>query len=202
MSCHTFVLTVELVLKQLQVRCLDLFIVSFPGISYDRTLICDDAFLGKTSDASQVEDLESIVATWQSIESLKDRGLVSKIGVSEFNKAKLQEFLPRTKIQPSIDQINLQDICLIPRPFIEYTSQQRIEVLTHVDCSNILPTGTLRDLLGKGEKGAGIILDPQDSGSGLKGDIQPQWVIKYTAIVRDRGVIEDKGYFAMAELDG
>lgn len=35
---------------------------------------------------------------------------------------------------------------------------------------------------------------------GLRGDIEPQWVVKYTAVVRDRGVIENKGYFAMAEI--
>ena len=39
-----------------------------------------------------------------------------------------------------------------------------------------------------------------EGGEGIKGDIKPQWVIKYTAVVHDRGVIEDKGYFAMAEV--
>jgi glutamate--cysteine ligase regulatory subunit len=38
-------------------------------------------------------------------------------------------------------------------------------------------------------------------GEGLKGDVEPQWVIKYTAVVRDRGVVENKGYFAGAELN-
>jgi glutamate--cysteine ligase regulatory subunit len=34
----------------------------------------------------------------------------------------------------------------------------------------------------------------------MKGDLTPEWVVKYTAVVRDRGVIENKGYFAAAEL--
>ena len=35
---------------------------------------------------------------------------------------------------------------------------------------------------------------------GLRGDVEPQWVVKYTAVVKDRGVVESKGYFAVAEL--
>jgi glutamate--cysteine ligase regulatory subunit len=34
----------------------------------------------------------------------------------------------------------------------------------------------------------------------LQGEIEPQWVVKYTAVVKDRGVIENKGYFALAEV--
>jgi glutamate--cysteine ligase regulatory subunit len=30
--------------------------------------------------------------------------------------------------------------------------------------------------------------------------VEPQWVVKYTAVVKDRGVVENKGYFAVAEL--
>ena len=77
--------------------------------------------------------------------------------------------------------------------------------MTHSDCTNILPRGTLRELLGPGEKGVGVLAggagDAGKGGAGLKGDIEPQWVIKYTAVVKNRGVVENKGYFAVAELN-
>ena len=126
----------------------------------------------------------------------------TKIAETEFCEEKLQKFLPQTHIRPTVDQINLKDICLAPKALLDYTKQESIEVWTHSDCTNILPSGTLRELLGTGSNGAGLILGPNDTGEGLRGDIRPQWVIKYTAIVSDRGVIEDKGYFAMAEIDG
>ncbi len=76
----------------------------------------------------------------------------------------------------------------------------------HTDCTDVLPEGTLRDLLGPGLQGAGVLadthMDHEDQADGLRGNLVPQWVVKYTAVVRDRGVIENKGYFAGAELVG
>ena len=85
-------------------------------------------------------------------------------------------------------------------------------MLTHNDCTDILPLGTTRELLGRGERGAGILAERKEGvvngnmdgkgsaeGWGLEGDIEPQWVIKYTAVVKNRGVIENKGYFAVAQ---
>ena len=82
--------------------------------------------------------------------------------------------------------------------------RRRVEVTTSF--FYILPQGTLRELLGPGIRGAGILAsesggdDEEYEGGLLKGEIIPEWVIKYTAVVRDRGVIENKGYFAGAEL--
>jgi glutamate--cysteine ligase regulatory subunit len=63
----------------------------------------------------------------------------------------------------------------------------------------VLPRGTLREILGDGEKGVGVLKEG-DARDGLRGDVEPQWVVKYTAVVKDRGVVESKGYFAVAEL--
>ena len=192
---------VNLVLKQLHMPSLDLLIVSFPGISFDKSNDCQDAVMGKTVDIAESEDMDIIVKSWQSIERLKEQGLALRIGIAEFGNERLQSFLPKTRIRPSVDQISTTDICLVPTSLLEYARQEKIDVLTHSDCTNILPSGTLRELLGTSGKGAGLILGPDETGTGLKGDIKPHWVIKYTAVVRDRGVIEDKGYFAMAEID-
>jgi glutamate--cysteine ligase regulatory subunit len=68
----------------------------------------------------------------------------------------------------------------------------------------MLSCGTTRELLGPREKGASILAARSDASDeeqpGLKGDIEPHWVIKYTAAVKNRGVIENKGYFAVAQL--
>jgi glutamate--cysteine ligase regulatory subunit len=44
------------------------------------------------------------------------------------------------------------------------------------------------------------VLASEHNKDGLQGDVAPQWVVKYTAVVKDRGVVENKGYFAVAEL--
>ena len=96
----------------------------------------------------------------------------------------------------------------LPPPLVLLAKKEGIELLTHRDCTDILPEGTLRELLGTGLQGAGVLAEKEggegeEPGCGeerLRGELVPQWVVKYTAVVKDRGVIENKGYFAGAEL--
>lgn len=88
----------------------------------------------------------------------------------------------------------------MPKSLILYAKQEQIQLLTHNDCNDILPVGTTRELLGPGEKGAGILASAPEAEDGIQGDVEPQWVVKYTAVVKDRGVVENKGYFALADV--
>lgn len=188
---------IDLVLKELHVQSIDLLIVSFPGVSFD----ADDDGEEDTSNSENESELQSMVQTWQTLECLHERGTISQIGLAEFDSQRLARFLPHVKVRPSVDQINVKDCCVVPKSLILYAKQENIELLTHNDCTDILPKGTTRDLLSRGEKGAGILaVTPEADGGGLKGPIEPQWVVKYTAVVKDRGVIENKGYFALAEV--
>lgn len=193
---------IDLVLRELHMPSIDLLIVSFPGISFD----ADDEDEEEEEPQwnqdgeGEGEDLSATVETWKALEELHSRGTVKQIGLSEFGSERLEKFLPRTKVRPSVDQINVRDCCVVPKSLILYAKQEKIELLTHNDCTNILPSGTVRELLGTGEKGAGVLAGPEESSTGLQGEVEPQWVVKYTAVVRDRGVIENKGYFAMAEV--
>ena len=187
---------VDLVLKGLHMPSIDLLIVSFPGITFESANECpDDA----TGDANT--DMHTIVETWRCLERLRSRGLVLRIGVAEFGQQRLQEFLPWVTVRPAVDQINIPDVCLVPKDLVAYAESENIKLFTHSDCTNILPRGTIRNLLGP--SGAGLFAESVNTDMdphGLEGDIQPQWVIKYTAVVQNRGVIENKGYFAMAQL--
>ncbi|KAK2786721.1 hypothetical protein FQN52_007729 [Onygenales sp. PD_12] len=203
---------VDLVLKELHVSSIDLLIVSFPGISFD----ADESDEEEEEEAEQEvinggnaehqhqqqqSEMDSIIQTWRTLECLQEQGMIRQLGLAEFDSERLAKFLPHTKIRPSVDQINVKDCCVVPKSLIVFAKGENIELLTHNDCTDILPRGTTRDLLSKGEKGAGILAVSADAeDGGLKGDIEPQWVVKYTAVVKDRGVIENKGYFALAEV--
>jgi glutamate--cysteine ligase regulatory subunit len=196
-------------LKELGSKSIDLLIVSFPGMAFDAD--DEDSDLEDPPSAPQStsegcddtevppEDIESMAATWKTLEKLHSEGLVSKLGIAEFGVARLEKFLEHTTVKPSVNQINVRDCCVVPKPLILYAKQQQIELLTHNDCTNILPRGTLRQILGSEENGSGILASESNK-DGLKGDVTPQWVVKYTAVVKDRGVVENKGYFAAAEL--
>ena len=186
---------IDLVLEELHISSIDLLIVSFPGITFEPTSECPDDAAGHGSTS-----MDTIAETWECLEGLQSRGLVERIGIAEFGQQRLQEFISRITVRPAVDQINVRDVCLVPKELVAYSKTQNIDLFTHSDCTNILPQGTIRKLLGS--SGAGIFADSDENpkSSKLKGDIQPQWVIKYTAVVQNRGVIENKGYFAMAEL--
>ena len=188
---------IDCVLRDLRMPSLDLLIVSFPGVTFD----ADDEDEGNTEDADGAEEArhsDEMIRAWRVLEELHDQGKVRQLGLAEFSKARLREFLPQTRIRPSVDQINVRDCCVVPKSLILYSKAEEIELLTHNDCTNILPKGTTRELLGPGEKGANVLTE--ENRYGLDGDIEPQWVVKYTAVVRDRGVIEYKGYTAMATI--
>ncbi|KAM7199530.1 putative glutamate-cysteine ligase [Naviculisporaceae sp. PSN 640] len=186
----------DLVRKELQVLEVDLLVVSFPGMSFDG----DCSWEADRQNAHQGNDEEEL-ATWPAIENLQRDGLVKKLGIAEFGSEKLARFLKKVEVRPTVNQINIKNCCDVPPPLIKLAKEEGIELLVHSDTTDILSKGTLRELLGQGLQGAGILADPEsDSSPGLKGDLIPQWVVKYTAVVRDRGVIENKGYFASAGL--
>jgi len=168
---------VRLVCEELGASNLDLLIISFPSISFD----ADD------SDPSDPAEVAEWVEAYRTLESLHDAGTITRLGISEFDTTRLSQFLPLTRIKPSVNQINVRDCCVVPKPLIIYAKQEGIELLTHNECTDILPAKTLRGVVEE----FGILDDR---------NLVPQWVVKYTAIIRSRGVIENKGYMAMAEL--
>lgn len=195
---------INLVLKELHISSIDLLIVSYPGIAFDADDEEEqpDAEAPNSEDAlradAHAESIEAMIETWKCLEQFHDEGVIGRLGVSEFGTQRLSRFLKKARIRPSVNQINVRDCCVVPKPLIVYAKQEKIELLTHSDCTNILPRETMVELLGHGEGGAGV-LGGNAEGS-LQGDAEPQWVIKYTAVVKDRGVIENKGYFAAVEI--
>ena len=184
-----------LVRRELGIEAIDLLIISFPGVSFEGN--CE--WEADKRNAQQ-GDIESEIATWRVLEDLHSQGLARRLGVAEFGSEKLGAFIKHTRVAPVVDQINLKDCCSVPPPLKALATKEGVELNVHSDCTDILPCGTIRELLSHGPRGAGVLADPQNGGTGLVGEITPHWVVRYVALVRDRGVIENKGYFAGAEI--
>lgn len=183
---------------------MDLLIASFPGVSFnvkdngEREAEFSDSESGSDGAA---DGMDTMLKTWRTLETLHEEGTITQLGLAGFGSDRLKKFLPNVRIRPSVNQINVKDCCVVPKSILRFAKQEKIELLTHNDCTNVLPQGTTRELLGPGEDGAGVLAaTAEDDNGGLKGDIEPQWVVKYTAVVKDRGVIENKGYFAVAQV--
>ncbi|PSK35951.1 hypothetical protein B9Z65_5766 [Elsinoe australis] len=203
----------DLVLKELHMPSVDLLIVSFPGIYFDEeTEDCPDKIKSRGPIEVEPESLEAQIETWEVLQKLVDEGLVKKLGLAEFGAERLTPLLEKTRIPPAVDQINLRDCCSVPKTLLSLAKSKDVELLVHNDCTNVLPRGTVRELLGQGENGAGILSGGESVGEkrksrdddkisgGISGEVVPQWVVKYTAVVSNRGVVENKGYFAVAEV--
>jgi glutamate--cysteine ligase regulatory subunit len=215
----------SLVLRELGAPSVDLLIVSFPGITFDaddESSSGDDSpslasspsptsFSGPDSgggggggggSGGEAEDLDSIMRTWRTLEALQRAGLVARLGLAEFGAPRLAGVLARAAVRPSVDQISLRDCCVVPRPLILFARREGVELLTHSDCTDILPRRTLEELLAEevdGGVGALAALDGA-AAEGKGAEVVPLWVVKYTAVVKNRGVVENKGYFAAADL--
>ncbi|KAI5301525.1 hypothetical protein KEM56_001633 [Ascosphaera pollenicola] len=209
---------VQLVCRNLRVTSIDLLIVSSPGVSLDAEPTTDDDIVEQDTPQAQTQtnknccndspdqpdSLETMLATWRTLESLVQNGTVRHLGLAEFDTHRLSTFLNHVAVPPTVDQIYARDCCVVPDQLILFAKEHGIRLLTHNDCTDILPRGTTREILSdRSQDGAGILAGDNgraDDG-GLKGDVAPQWVVKYTAVVKDRGVIENKGYFAVAQTE-
>ena len=106
---------IGLILKSLHISSIDLLIVSFPGVSFDADDEEDPDPLD-LKNKGNADDIDAMIETWSAFESLHTEGIALQIGLSEFGSERLQKFLPRTKIRPSVDQINVRDCCVVPKP--------------------------------------------------------------------------------------
>src|SRR5205814_10180267 len=93
---------IALVLKRLGVESIDLLIVSLPGVSFDADGDGEEGL----SDGDSERELENMVQTWRTLESLHDNGVIAQLGLAEFGSERLAKFLPHTKVLQSVDQIN------------------------------------------------------------------------------------------------
>lgn len=164
------------VTASLDVETIDLLILSFPYIVLD----ADDA--GTFTD----DELQPILDVYRAAATLVTSKRVRALGISEFSAARLQQLCENVSVQPEVNQINLKDCCVTPRDLILYAKKLHIKLFTHGDCSDILPTETLREVL-SGAKDA------------KAETVKPLWVCKYTAVASSRGVVENKGYLVGIE---
>ena len=103
------------------------------------------------------------------------------LGISEFGILRLKAFIPRIRVRPVADHINLRDCCEVPNDLLEFSKYAGIKLISHLDEDDPLSTEDLQS-----------ILDQLQVRERVR---QMRWVVKYTAVVKDRGVVDNKGYF-------
>ncbi|XP_072925665.1 glutamate--cysteine ligase regulatory subunit-like isoform X2 [Hemitrygon akajei] len=131
--------------------------------------------------------LEVLLPPWEELESLVQEQMVTSIGVSDMDREMLETFCLNVQVQPSSCQVNLASCCVIPPELTAFANENGIQLLTHNDPPDILPVEMLQEAL------SAKLQDPGIS------EWVPRWILRYSAIIKDRGIIRSKGYMVKAE---
>ncbi|KAF9910648.1 hypothetical protein EC991_005954 [Linnemannia zychae] len=164
---------------------IDHFILAIPNQTFDEN------DLDPSEIEAFVEDVQGLyLPIWKRLSELRQSGKIGRLGVSEFSKQQLEILkTAATKVGavvPEINQVNLQDCCVLPKGLIEYAKAEGIELLTHGDSSDILPRSTLASLLQPHLAATSASL------------LEPNYVLKYSVLISSRGLISRKGYIVDA----
>ncbi|KAF0466653.1 putative gamma-cysteine synthetase regulatory subunit [Gigaspora margarita] len=155
----------------------DSFIVYFNGLLFDDQ---------EQDDSNLVmDDFEALVEVWKELEFHYGNDRIKKLGVSEFTKNRFERFLNVVEVLPKIDQINFKSCCDLPSKMINYAKEHDIELLTHKDPTDILPSTTFQKIL-------------KDTKFSFTSELLPRWVLKYSVLVKCREVVANKGYIVMS----
>ncbi|CAG8509380.1 6600_t:CDS:2 [Cetraspora pellucida] len=156
----------------LGITYVDSFIVYFNGLLFD----------DQDQDDSNLvmNDFEALVEVWKELESHYRNDRIKKLGVSEFTKNRFERFLEVVEVPPKIDQINIKGCCDLPSQMIGYAKEHDIELLTHRDPSDILPSTTFQKVL-------------KNTKFPFTSELLPRWVLKYSVLIKCREVVANKG---------
>ncbi|KAG8885502.1 hypothetical protein FRB97_000827 [Tulasnella sp. 331] len=166
----------------------DRFVIGFDGIRWAG---------GDEECRSGADDIELLTkgGIW---EHISRKSSLRNIGVSDFSCWNLSQFLsqlptaettPRLR-RPTIDQLNFDRE--LPEPLAKLAKAEGIQLQSHSD--NRVPYQGIETLLTEFQKL--LPLPPsydERRKQGLKA-IEMHWVLKYTILLKDRGLVADKGF--------
>ncbi|KAI9470597.1 MAG: glutamate-cysteine ligase regulatory subunit [Benjaminiella poitrasii] len=154
--------------KLLDVKLIDTFIISF--------------------DNNDI-NLATIEKSWKDLEAYHEQGVISKLGVSDFDFKTLSDFLQKESVQvkPAIDQIHVSQCSSLPQDLINLGKQHQIEITFNGDTTDILTTEVLTTLLSQ----HGVINEMTQ--------VKPRWVLKYDVFFKRRSIVADKGYIVVGD---
>ncbi|KAL4219503.1 hypothetical protein ACF0H5_022080 [Mactra antiquata] len=133
--------------------------------------------------------LETIQPYWKALERMVDKEVVWSIGIADLDKKMLEQLYEWAEIKPIINQVNLDSCCVMPKDLVEYAKLNDIQLLTHNDPRTVLPIETLQDVIR--EKST-----EKDSEFW-----EPLWVLRYSVLIKCRGIIQSKGFILKTQRD-
>uniref|UniRef100_A0A8B9HV37 Glutamate--cysteine ligase regulatory subunit n=1 Tax=Astyanax mexicanus TaxID=7994 RepID=A0A8B9HV37_ASTMX len=119
---------------------------------------------------------------WEELEGLVRSQKVAAIGTSDLDKALLEQLYNWAQVKPSSNQVNLASCCVMPPDLTAFAKEFDIQLLTHNDSKEMISAEGFKEAV-------------QESSKDLQvADWRLEWVLRYSIIVKSRGIIKAKGY--------
>ncbi|XP_022085299.1 glutamate--cysteine ligase regulatory subunit-like isoform X2 [Acanthaster planci] len=162
---------IAMVLKELSVKKVDGVLLSMPARPFDEELT-----------------VEHFKPVWQELEELVRQDHVKTLGVCDMELAMLRELHSWAQVKPTTNQMNQASCCVIPPALKEFANENTIQLVSHSDSDDVLPPEVFQEVL------RGHYPEQADWASW-----HPSWVLRYTALIKNRGIITTKGYIVRAQ---
>ncbi|NXO87137.1 GSH0 ligase, partial [Sitta europaea] len=131
--------------------------------------------------------LEYLQPYWKELENLVQNKKIVAIGTSDLDKTQLEQLYLWAQVKPSSNQVNLASCCVMPPDLTAFAKECDIQLLTHNDPKELLCEASFQEVL-------------QESIQNVKANKWiPLWLLRYSVIVKSRGIIKSKGYIIQAK---
>jgi aldehyde reductase len=127
-------------LKELQLDYLDLYLIHWP-LAWEFTGYQLKPTAPKDEQGRPKFSKTPLIDTWREMENLVDAGLIKSIGVSNFNNQTLVDIYQGSRIQPAVNQIEVNPLNTRPE-LIEVCKMLNVHV-TAYSAFGTLPTASL-----------------------------------------------------------
>uniref|UniRef100_A0A8C5QAT0 Glutamate--cysteine ligase regulatory subunit n=1 Tax=Leptobrachium leishanense TaxID=445787 RepID=A0A8C5QAT0_9ANUR len=131
--------------------------------------------------------LENLQPYWRELERLVWDKKVVAIGTSDLDKPLLEQLYLWAQVKPNSNQVNLASCCIMPPDLTAFAKEFDIQLLTHSDPKELLSEEMFQEALGDS------IEECQAQ------EWSPSWILRYSVIVKTRGIIKSKGYILQAQ---
>lgn len=169
-DCSSITNAVEMACQSLGVSQLDSAIIAPPPLPDGDT-----------------QTLEHLQPLWAELEGLVRSNKVIAIGTSDLDKTLLEQLYNWAQVKPSSNQVNLASCCVMPPDLTAFAKEFDIQLLTHNDLKELISATAFQDAVQESTQ------DQQVAHWSL------EWVLRYSLIVKSRGIIKSKGYLVHAK---
>ncbi|XP_020354697.1 glutamate--cysteine ligase regulatory subunit isoform X1 [Oncorhynchus tshawytscha] len=133
------------------------------------------------------QTLDNLQPAWSELEGLVQSHKIATIGTSDLDKELLEQLYNWAQVKPSSNQVNLASCCVMPPDLTAFAKEFDIQLLTHNDPKELITAASFQEAV-------------QESTQDLKvADWRLEWILRYSIIVKSRGIIKAKGYLVHAK---